>query len=120
MADRPGTDSHRSYESRARAVALLSSEPSVTLVRRRKPPAVDTALAALPADLDRMLVEGFSWEPIPRVVVTGPGREHRAASRRRSPMRAMRRAFYTGRRGGDAKCDRSLPPGHRLGRDCSR
>lgn len=77
LADRPGKDSHRLYESGARAVALLSPEQGVTFVRRSAPPAIDAALAALPADLHLVLAEGFSWEPIPRVVVTGPGREPR-------------------------------------------
>lgn len=77
LADRPGKDSHRLYESGARAVALLSQEQSATFVRLENPPAIATALAALPADLDLVLAEGFSWEPIPRVVVTGPGREPR-------------------------------------------
>jgi molybdopterin-guanine dinucleotide biosynthesis protein B len=78
LADQPGKDSHRLYASGARAVALLSVEQSVTFVRRCEPPALDAALAALPADLDLVLAEGFSWEPIPRVVVTGPGREPRS------------------------------------------
>lgn len=77
LADRPGKDSHRLYESGARAVALLSGEQSATFVRRQDAPTIDTALEALPADLDLVLVEGFSWEPIPRVVVSGPGREPR-------------------------------------------
>lgn len=78
LADRPGKDSHRLYESGARAVALLSGEQSATFVRRQDPPSIDAALEALPADLDLVLVEGFSWEPIPRVVVAGPGREPRS------------------------------------------
>jgi molybdopterin-guanine dinucleotide biosynthesis protein B len=81
LADRPGKDSHRLYGSGARAVALLSGEQSVTFVRRREPPAIDAALEALPADLDLVLAEGFSWEPIPRVVVRGPGREPRRDDR---------------------------------------
>lgn len=77
LADRPGKDSHRLYESGARAVVLLSGEQVAAFVRRTGPPSIEAALAALPADLDLVLAEGFSWEPIPRVVVTGPGREPR-------------------------------------------
>lgn len=77
LADRPGKDSHRLYESGARAVALISGEQVASFVRRTSPPSIAAALAALPGDLDLVLAEGFSWEPIPRVVVTGPGREPR-------------------------------------------
>jgi molybdopterin-guanine dinucleotide biosynthesis protein MobB len=73
LADQPGKDSHRLYESGAQAVALLSPEQAVTFARRSAPPSLEAALAALPPDLDLVLAEGFSWEPIPRVVVTGPG-----------------------------------------------
>lgn len=76
-ADRPGKDSHRLYESGARAVALLSAEQAATFVRRTGPPSIEAALAALPAGLDLLLAEGFSWEPVPRVVVQGPGRAPR-------------------------------------------
>jgi molybdopterin-guanine dinucleotide biosynthesis protein MobB len=74
LADRPGKDSHRLYESGAQAVALLSPQQSVTFTRRDAPPSLAAALAALPLDLDLVLAEGFSWEPIPRVAVVGPGR----------------------------------------------
>ena len=74
LADRPGKDSHRLYESGARAVALISVEQSATFIRRTRPPSIEAALAALPPGLDLVLAEGFSWEPIPRVVVRGPGR----------------------------------------------
>lgn len=73
LADRPGKDSHRLYESGARAVALLSVEQIATFTRRAGPVSVEAALAALPPGLDLVLVEGFSWEPVPRVVVRGPG-----------------------------------------------
>jgi molybdopterin-guanine dinucleotide biosynthesis protein MobB len=77
LADRPGKDSHRLYESGARAQLA-------TFVRAQKESAGDVslqdALAALPADLDVILVEGFSWEPIPRIVLIGgeemPAEEH--------------------------------------------
>jgi molybdopterin-guanine dinucleotide biosynthesis protein len=36
-------------------------------------PRLAEALAALPPDLDVALVEGFSWEPIPRVVIAARG-----------------------------------------------
>lgn len=78
QADRPGKDSHRLYESGAQAVALLSVEQSATFVRRALPPSIEAALLALPPGLDLVLAEGFSWEPIPRVVVRGPGRAPKA------------------------------------------
>lgn len=75
VADRPGKDSHRLYTAGARAVTLLSAEQSATFVRFAAPPSLEAALSALPCDLDLLLAEGFSWEPVPRVVVRGPGRE---------------------------------------------
>jgi len=86
LADRPGKDSHRIYESGARAVALVSCEQLATFTRLDGPgagePSLAAALRALPPDLDLVLVEGFSWEPIPRIVVVGageaPDREHLA------------------------------------------
>jgi molybdopterin-guanine dinucleotide biosynthesis protein B len=77
LADRPGKDSHRLYESGARAVALVSCEQLATFTRLDEPgagePSLAAALGALPADLDLVAVEGFSWEPIPRIVVVGAG-----------------------------------------------
>jgi molybdopterin-guanine dinucleotide biosynthesis protein B len=74
-ADRPGKDSHRLYASGACAVALVSAEQTATFVRNAGPASIETALAALPDGLDLLLAEGFSWEPIPRIVVRGSGRE---------------------------------------------
>ena len=76
LADRPGKDSHRIYESGACAVALVSREQLAVFTRFDDPrgePSLATALAALPADLDLVLAEGFSWEPVPRIVVRGAG-----------------------------------------------
>jgi molybdopterin-guanine dinucleotide biosynthesis protein MobB len=73
LADRPGKDSYRLYESGAEAVALISLEQIATFTR--SDPAVEgevslaAAMATLPAGLDVILAEGFSWEPIPRVVL---------------------------------------------------
>jgi molybdopterin-guanine dinucleotide biosynthesis protein MobB len=73
LADRPGKDSYRLYESGANAVALISHQQVATFIRTE--PAAETdvsladALAGLPRDLDLVLAEGFSWEPIPRVVL---------------------------------------------------
>jgi len=64
LADRPGKDSHRLYESGADAVALISRVRGVGVVV-----SLAEALATLPRDLDLVLAEGFSWEPIPRVVL---------------------------------------------------
>jgi len=73
LADRPGKDSYRLYESGAAAVALISRQQLATFTRRSDDASpdvsLDTALASLPKGLDVILVEGFSWEPIPRFVL---------------------------------------------------
>ena len=73
LADRPGKDSHRLYESGADAVALISREQIATFARVERGMGEEVslaeALATLPGDLDLVLAEGFSWEPIPRVVL---------------------------------------------------
>jgi len=73
LADRPGKDSHRFYESGANAVALISREQIATFTRAERGMGEEVSLAdtlaALPAGLDLVLAEGFSWEPIPRVVL---------------------------------------------------
>ena len=73
LADRPGKDSYRLYESGAASVALISREQLATFTRRSGDAgpdvSLDTALASLPEGLDVVLVEGFSWEPIPRFVL---------------------------------------------------
>ena len=73
LADRPGKDSYRLYESGAAAVALISRQQLATFTRRSDDASpdvsLDTALASLPEGLDVVLVEGFSWEPIPRFVL---------------------------------------------------
>jgi molybdopterin-guanine dinucleotide biosynthesis protein B len=80
-ADRPGKDSQRLYAAGADAVALVSGR-QVACFARPAPggPRLRDALAALPPGLDLVLVEGFSWEPIPRVVIAATGdarlREH--------------------------------------------
>ena len=73
LADRPGKDSYRLYESGAASVALISRQQLATFTRRSDDASpdvsLDTALASLPKGLDVILVEGFSWEPIPRFVL---------------------------------------------------
>lgn len=89
LADRPGKDSYRLYESGAAAVALVSREQLATFTRLTTPESdevsLERALSSLPPDLDLVLVEGFSWEPIPRIVLTAgaspPPPEHGAAGR---------------------------------------
>jgi molybdopterin-guanine dinucleotide biosynthesis protein B len=68
--DRPGKDSDRLYRAGAEAVALAMPGQIVTF-RRREPrrPHLADALASLPDDVEVVLVEGFSWEPIPRYVL---------------------------------------------------
>jgi molybdopterin-guanine dinucleotide biosynthesis protein B len=73
LADRPGKDSYRLYESGAASVALISHQQLATFTRRSgeasSEVSLDTALASLPRGLDVVLVEGFSWEPIARFVL---------------------------------------------------
>ncbi len=77
-ADRPGKDSHRLHGAGACAVALVSGDRLACFQRLPEEAAAEAslarALAALPGHLDAVLVEGFAWEPIPRVVLVG-GRE---------------------------------------------
>jgi molybdopterin-guanine dinucleotide biosynthesis protein B len=79
LADRPGKDSYRLYQSGAEAVALISREQLASFVRRVADdgpgaPLV-SALASLPPGLDLVLVEGFSWEPVPRLVLVPESEE---------------------------------------------
>lgn len=73
LADRPGKDSYRLYESGAEAVALISHEQLATFTRTETSTegevSLDQALASLPQDLDLVIAEGFSWESIPRIVL---------------------------------------------------
>ena len=80
-ADRPGKDSHRLYASGARAVALICDDQIATFARRdaSRPASLEEALATLPGSLDTVLVEGFAWEPIPRIVLVASGRNPRPA-----------------------------------------
>jgi molybdopterin-guanine dinucleotide biosynthesis protein B len=81
-ADRPGKDSHRLYGSGAEAVALVSGAQLATFTRRETDgdPRLADVLASLPDGIDLVLVEGFSWEALPRIVVVREGceppREH--------------------------------------------
>jgi molybdopterin-guanine dinucleotide biosynthesis protein B len=92
-ADRPGKDSHRLYGAGADAVALVSDEQVAAFTRRTspKPVALSEALAALPDGLDLVLVEGFSWEPIPRVVVVQGARTPASEHTRPGPVLAVLR-----------------------------
>jgi molybdopterin-guanine dinucleotide biosynthesis protein B len=73
-ADRPGKDSQRLYGAGAEAVALVSAVQIATFARPAPGgPRLRDALAGLPPGLDLVLVEGFSWEPVPRVVIAAPG-----------------------------------------------
>lgn len=73
QADQPGKDSHRLYGAGAHAVAVVSREQRATFTRVQTEPDAEPSLAdalqSLPEGLDLVLVEGFSWEPIPRLVV---------------------------------------------------
>jgi hypothetical protein len=59
-------------------VALISRDQLATFVRRGSEPgegvSLGEALGSLPRGLDLVLIEGFSWESIPRIVlVRGDG-----------------------------------------------
>jgi len=73
-ADRPGKDSHRLYTSGAQAVSVISDTQIATFERRDADhsASLEEALATLPDGLDLVLVEGFAWEPIPRLVLVPP------------------------------------------------
>jgi molybdopterin-guanine dinucleotide biosynthesis protein MobB len=71
--DEPGKDSARLFEAGADAVALAAPNQLVTFARREMPPRLADALLGLPPDVDVVLVEGFSWERIPRYVILPPG-----------------------------------------------
>ncbi len=70
--DRPGKDSSRLFRAGVEAVVLAGPNQIATFVRRETPPRLADALTCLPPGLDLILVEGFSWEPIPRYVVLPP------------------------------------------------
>ena len=93
LADRPGKDSYRLYESGAGAVALISGEQLATFIRRKEGEnergALQQALASLPADLDMVLVEGCSWEPIPRIILKPPHEEAASRFTEAGPVLAM-------------------------------
>ena len=79
LADRPGKDSYRLYEAGAASVALISRQQLATFTRRSddggSDASLETALSSLPAGLEVILVEGFSWEAIPRFVVVPDSEE---------------------------------------------
>jgi len=86
--DRPGKDSHRLYASGPAAVALASDDQVATLVRSEPAQCASLAgaMAGLPSDLDVVLVEGFAWEPIPRVVLVGSSETPRREHQERGPV----------------------------------
>ncbi len=81
LADRPGKDSYRLYQAGARAVALASREQVAVFHRSAcgfgADPELQTALRSLPQALDVVVVEGFSWAPISRVVLVHEGESPR-------------------------------------------
>ena len=87
-ADRPGKDSHRLYGSGAQAVAVISDSQIATFERRDAdhPASLEEALETLPEGLDLVLVEGFGWEPIPRLVLVPPDRLPRREHRESGPV----------------------------------
>ena len=77
LANQPGKDFYRLYQAGAWAVALASREQTAVLHRSAcgfgADPVLETALRLLPRDLDVVVVEGFSWAPISRVVLVQEG-----------------------------------------------
>ena len=70
LADHPGKDSHRLYTAGADAVVLRSPDQLISFQRRSgDEPHLADSLAALPDDLEVVLIEGFLHEPIPRYVL---------------------------------------------------
>jgi molybdopterin-guanine dinucleotide biosynthesis protein B len=86
--DRPGSDSHRHYTAGAQAVAVICDSAIVTFERRdaQHTATLEEALATLPDGLDLVLVEGFGWEPIPRLVLVPPDRMPRREHRESGPV----------------------------------
>ena len=91
LADRPGKDSHRLYTAGAAAVVLRSPDQLISFQRRGgDEPHLADSLAALPDDLDVVLVEGFLHEPIPRYVLLPPdGSDERGYTRSGEVLRLI-------------------------------
>lgn len=82
-ADHRGKDSHRIFHAGAEAVALVSRTRLASFRRldAGDEPSLAEALSALPPGLDLVLAEGFSWEPLPRILVLPEGERPLAAHR---------------------------------------
>lgn len=87
-ADRPGSDSHRHYTAGAQAVVVISDSAIATFERRDAAhiATLEEALATLPDGLDLVLVEGFGWESIPRLILVPPDRMPRNEHRESGPV----------------------------------
>jgi molybdopterin-guanine dinucleotide biosynthesis adapter protein len=73
QVDQPGKDTWRFRQAGARAVALAAPGLlQVTHFPAADPPAAEV-LAALPADVDFVLVEGYKTGPMPKIVFVPPG-----------------------------------------------
>jgi molybdopterin-guanine dinucleotide biosynthesis adapter protein len=71
--DQPGKDTRRFREAGARAVALAAPGIlQVTYILPDDPPLV-AVLAAIPRNLDFVLVEGYKRGPLPKIVFVPPG-----------------------------------------------
>lgn len=71
--DQPGKDTWRFREAGAQAVALAA--PGLLQVTHSWPgdPPLAAVLAALPGDLDLVLVEGYKTGPLPKLAFVPPG-----------------------------------------------
>ena len=72
--DRPGKDSHRLREAGARQVVVASSRRRAVIRRHpAPPPLLEDHLATLDrAGLDLLLVEGYKYQPIPKIELHRP------------------------------------------------
>lgn len=103
-ADQPGKDSYRLFQSGAQAVALVGGRQVATFVRQDEEcddeNSLLKALETLPKNLDLVLVEGFSWEPIPRIVLSsgkdGAISKHSGTGKVLRYLRTDRRSPSTG------------------------
>jgi molybdopterin-guanine dinucleotide biosynthesis protein MobB len=70
--DRPGKDTARFFD--AGAVAVCAHDPSERFLRLRepRPGRLSDVLAALPRDLDLVLVEGHKGSPLPKIALAHP------------------------------------------------
>lgn len=92
--DRPGKDTYRLREAGADAIAIASQDLLFSTVRPPAQPSVFDLIerAFHGADLDLILLEGYSTHPFPRVEVLHPDRAPRCDPRRDEVVAWVQRA----------------------------